>query len=273
MAFNILLTIFLCVFCLQANAALNTSFDAYYSYLWGGDHFSINPQRTEVQLKFDNSSGAGFRSKSNYGSGLFHVKMKLPSNKSGGIVPNFYLTAVPDGESASKPHFEVDFEFLGSTGKVQTNVYDSDAGHREQTFDLWFDPSADFHSYEILWNIYQIVFYIDNIPVRVFKNNIPGVAYPNKPMHIEASIWNAEWAGAVDWSKAPFFMHYSDFGFYACPGNNMAVCSYDHLFWNRYKELTSVEKQKMANYRKKYMTYNYCVQSNTKMMECAYNNI
>ncbi|KAL7123507.1 hypothetical protein ACP275_01G109000 [Erythranthe tilingii] len=254
MAFNILLTIFLCVFCLQANAALNTSFDAYYSYLWGGDHFSINPNEPRFNLNsITPLVSAGFRSKSDYGSGLFHVKMKLPSNTSGGIVPNFYLTALPDGESASKPHCEVDFEFLGSTGKVQTNVYNYESGHREQTFNLWF--------------------YIDNIPVRVFKNNVPGVSYPNQPMHIEASIWNADWAGTVDWSKAPFFMHYSGFGFYACPGNNMEVCSYDHLFWNRYKELTAVEKQKMANYRKKYMTYEYCAQSTTKMMECAYNNV
>ncbi|KAL8064632.1 hypothetical protein ABFX02_01G103500 [Erythranthe guttata] len=273
MAFNIVLTILLGAFCFQATEALNTNFDAYYSYLWGGDHFSVNAQQSEVQLKFDRSSGAGFRSKSDYGSGLFHIKMKLPSNKSGGIVPNFYLTALPDGESSSKPHFEFDFEFLGSTGKLQTNVYNYESGHREQTFNLWFDPSADFHTYDILWNPSQIVFYIDNIPMREFKNNVPGVSYPNQPMHIEASIWNADWAGTVDWSKAPFFMHYSDFGFNACPGNNMAACSGDNLFWNKYKALTAVEKQKMASYRKTYMTYDYCAQPNTRMKECSYNNV
>ncbi|KAL8064630.1 hypothetical protein ABFX02_01G103300 [Erythranthe guttata] len=273
MAFNIILAILLCAFCLQANAALDNSFDAYYSYLWGGDHFSINPERTEVQLKFDNSSGAGFSSKSNYASGLFHIKMKIPRNKSGGIVPNFYLMGLPIGGDASKPHFEVDFEFLGSTGRLQTNVYNNDTGGREQKFKLWFDPSADYHIYKILWNPSNIVFYVDNIPIRVFKNNVPGVLYPNQPMHIEASIWNAQFAGKVDWSKSPFYTYYTDFGFYGCPGNNMAACASEKFFWNRYKELNPEQKQKMAYYRKHYMTYDYCAQSATRKTECAYNNV
>ncbi|XP_012827322.1 PREDICTED: xyloglucan endotransglucosylase/hydrolase protein 2-like [Erythranthe guttata] len=152
MAFIMILTVLLGALCLQANASPDNNFDTYYSYLWGGDHFSINPQKTEVQLKFDNYSGAGFYSKSNYGSGLFHIKMKIPANKSGGIVPNFYLMALPVGGDASRPHFEVDFEFLGSTGLLQTNVYNNDTGGREQKFQLWFDASADYHTYEILWN-------------------------------------------------------------------------------------------------------------------------
>lgn len=35
--------------------------------------------------------GAGFKSKSDYGSGLFHIRMKIPNQKTGGIVPNFYV--------------------------------------------------------------------------------------------------------------------------------------------------------------------------------------
>ncbi|KAL8064629.1 hypothetical protein ABFX02_01G103200 [Erythranthe guttata] len=275
MQFIIIFTIFLGAFCLQANAAPNNSFDAYYSYLWGGDHFSINSERTEVQLKFDNFSGAGFNSKSNYGSGLFHVKMKIPTNKSGGIVPNFYLMGLPVGGDASKPHFEIDFEFMGSTGRLQTNVYNNDTGGREQRFQLWFDPSADYHTYEILWNPSNIQFLVDDIPIRVFKNNIPGVTYPNVPMHVEASIWNAQFAGSVDWSKSPFFTYYTDFGFYGCPiqGDDIAACASDNYFWNKYKELNTAQKEKMALYRKKYMTYDYCAQPAKTKTECAYNNV
>lgn len=109
-------------------------------------------------------------------------------------------------------------------------------------------------------------FIVDNIPIRVFKNIMAqGVAYPNIPMHIEASIWNApvSWAGPVDWSQAPFIAHCRDFGFYAClakgynvlPNNVSAACDSDKYFWNRqkYRQLNATQQQQMAYYRKNYM--------------------
>lgn len=59
-------------------------------------------------------------------------------------------------------HNEFDFEFLGNTtGEpylVQTNIYVNGVGNREQRLNLWFDPTADFHSYSILWNQRQVVY-------------------------------------------------------------------------------------------------------------------
>ncbi|XP_057790985.1 xyloglucan endotransglucosylase/hydrolase protein 3-like [Salvia miltiorrhiza] len=251
---------------------LNNPFSAYYSYLWGGDHFSLNPQGTEVQLKMDRSSGAGFRSKLEYGSGLFHMRMKIPEKKTGGIVTTFYLTAAADNQDPGN-HFEIDYEFLGTNGTVQTNVYDNDTGHREQSFNLWFDPSKDYHSYDFLWNCHQIVFLIDNIPIRVFKNNVKRGAYPNKAMHIEASIWNADasWVGPVEWEKAPFIASYSDFGFHACPAHSND-CDSPHYSWNgpNYTHLNTQQKAQMVSYRRKYMSYDYCAQQSTRKPECDF---
>lgn len=64
--------------------------------------------------------------------------------------------------SKGNKHDELDFEFLGNReGKpisLQTNVFAGGVGNREQRVILWFDPSADFHNYRILWNQHQIVY-------------------------------------------------------------------------------------------------------------------
>ncbi|KAL2544547.1 Xyloglucan endotransglucosylase/hydrolase protein 2 [Forsythia ovata] len=253
----------------------NADFNQYYYPLWGLNHLTVNPQGTEVQLLMDMSSGAGFRSKLEYGSGLFHIRMKIPERKTGGIVTCFYLTSAPDYQNPGN-HFELDYEFLGTNGTVQTNVYDNDGGHREQSFKLWFNPSQDFHTYEILWNPHQIVFYVDKIPIREFNNNkVRGVDYPSRPMHIEASLWNANWAGVVDWSQAPFIAHYQDFNFNACPAqsNTVSQCSSVKYFWNKQTELNAVQKRLMQQYRKLYMSYDYCSKRATRKPECAWNNL
>ncbi|KAL2236870.1 xyloglucan endotransglucosylase/hydrolase protein 3-like [Sesamum indicum] len=261
---------------LQAKVAYSSSFDTYYSPLWGLPHLSVNPQGSEAQLQMDQSSGAGFRSKLDYGSGLFHIRMKIPNKRTGGILTSFYLTSAPDNQEPGN-HFELDYEFLGTNGTVQTNVYNNDEGHREQSFKLWFDPSADFHTYEILWNSHQIVFLVDRIPIRVFKNNSAhGITYPSKAMHIEASIWNANWAGVVDWSQAPFIAYYQDFGFQACSaqvGGDVSGCGSEQYLWNRqdYWELKPGQKLEMENYRRLYMSYDYCAYASTRKPECSFN--
>ncbi|XP_057799213.1 xyloglucan endotransglucosylase/hydrolase protein 3-like [Salvia miltiorrhiza] len=259
-----IILVFISVFLMQEILAQN-SFDKYYDPLWGLNHITVDPQGTEVQLLMDQSSGAGFRSKLEYGSGLFHIRMKIPEKRTGGIVTTFYLTSAPDNQPPNN-HFEIDYEFIGTNGTVQTNVYNNDEGHREQSFNLWFNPSQDFHTYEILWNSRQIVFLVDSIPIRVFKNNTAqGIDYPWKPMHIEASIWNANWAGDVDWTQAPFVAHFEDFGFKACEAN-AGDCSRDS-YW----EFDDEQKRKMQQFRRSSMTYDYCSQPSTSKPECAFN--
>ncbi|KAJ0051891.1 hypothetical protein Pint_01538 [Pistacia integerrima] len=109
---------------------------------------------------------------------------------------------------------ELDFGFLGNReGKpvsLQTNVFIDGVGGREQKIHLWFDPTAHFHTYKILWNPDQIVFYVEDIPVRVFRNrrNV-GIGYPSHPMQIQASLWDgSDWATdggrtKINWAYAP----------------------------------------------------------------------
>ncbi|CAO1947492.1 unnamed protein product [Urochloa humidicola] len=158
-------------------AAAEAVFDKNYVVPWRDHGYHLVIRGNEVNMTMDQSSGAGFRSKSVYGSGFFHMRMKVPSGYTAGVVTTFYLISQPEDGSRD----EVDFEFLGNKAGVpvtlQTNVFVNGRGKREQRLHLWFDPAADFHDYRILWNPFQLVMFVDDTPVRVLRNltaTVPG---------------------------------------------------------------------------------------------------
>ncbi|GKU92460.1 hypothetical protein SLEP1_g6182 [Rubroshorea leprosula] len=184
---------------------------------WGGPHVQILNGGRLLTLTMDQKNGgAGFSSKVDFLFGRFDMQMKLIPGNSAGTVTTFYLT------SGDEPnHDEIDFEFLGNTSgspyTVHTNVFINGQGGREEEFKLWFDPSANFHSYSIVWGPQAIMFFVDNIPIRVYGNQ-QGTPYPHtRRMKVLASLWNGEgWAtrgGKVklDWAKAPFITYYRNY--------------------------------------------------------------
>ena len=140
--------------------------------------------------------------------------------------------------SQGSQHDEIDFEFLGNASgepyTVHTNVYSQGKGGREQQFRVWFDPTADFHTYSVVWNPSHIVFYVDGVPIRDFRARAAaaaGVPFPaSQPMRVYASVWDAEeWAtqgGRVrtDRSRAPFVASYRGFGTAGCTSPAAAAC-------------------------------------------------
>ncbi|WOG95037.1 hypothetical protein DCAR_0314339 [Daucus carota subsp. sativus] len=249
----------------------DVSFDQNYFSLWGLNHITRVDNDKEVQLLLDQySGGAGFRSISEYGSGKFGIRMKLPdANSTSGIIICFYvcfyssdiiLTSAPDSSNPGN-HDELDFEFAG--GGLQTNIFAGDSGSREERYQLWFDPRKDFHLYEILWNPYMVVFYVDKIPVRVYKNYTDkGVNYISNPMHTEASVWTGDWAGTVDWKQGPFVSSYRRFGIHGCKSQNTSMnqeCLSPNLHWNLQKDLTPHEQKMHQIFREKHVVYDYCL--------------
>lgn len=64
---------------------------------------------------------------------------------------------ISDDQDAGVNHDEIDFEFIGTEGRLQTNIFANDMGGREEVFQLPFDPSEDYHTYQILYTPQRIV--------------------------------------------------------------------------------------------------------------------
>ncbi|CAN6482147.1 unnamed protein product [Victoria cruziana] len=231
---------------------------------WGDHRGVISRNAQQLSLSLDKISGSGFQSKQEFLFGKFDMKIKLVPGNSAGTVTAYYLS------SQGPFHDEIDMEFLGNLSgqpyTLHTNVYTQGKGNREQQFHLWFDPTADFHTYTVLWNPQQIMFYVDGALIRVFRNHqSAGIAYPNKQaMRLYASLWDAEdWAtqgGRVktDWTKAPFTATFSNISISGCAKTgSRSSCDASSSAWMNQAAFTS-DLQKMNWVQKNYMIYNYC---------------
>ncbi|WOL13474.1 putative xyloglucan endotransglucosylase/hydrolase protein 7 [Canna indica] len=255
---------------LHPSMARPANFARDFHVTWADSHITQINGGSAIQLLLDQSSGCGFASKNKFMFGHVSMKIKLVSGDSAGTVTAFYLSSETDSIRD-----ELDFEFLGNRSghpyTVQTNVYAHGKGDREQRVNLWFDPSADFHTYSILWNRHHIVFFVDAIPIRVYKNNqARGVAYPNaQPMGIYSTLWNADdWATRgglekTDWSKAPFRAYYKDFDIEACAvggGSCSSAAVASSNWWDAplYQQLNAVQARAYRWVRVNHMVYDYC---------------
>ncbi|CAI9098533.1 OLC1v1035198C1 [Oldenlandia corymbosa var. corymbosa] len=257
------------------------NFNEEFEINWGDYRGKILNEGELLTLSLDNISGSGFISKKEFLFGTIDMQIKLVPNNSAGTVTAYYLSSV------GPTHDEIDFEFLGNLSgepyTVHTNVYTQGKGEREQQFHLWFDPTADFHTYSVHWNPSTVIFYVDNVPIREFKNlESKGVQFPkNQPMKIYSSLWNAdEWATRggqvkIDWAQSPFVASYR--GFSARPhycslssagDSQPSSCTTSASLsssssnvnndQNLSENLDIVGERKLRWVQKNYMIYNYC---------------
>ncbi|KAJ9689497.1 hypothetical protein PVL29_014939 [Vitis rotundifolia] len=252
-------------------AASAGNFNQDFDITWGDGRAKILNNGALLTLSLDKTSGSGFQSKNEYLFGKIDMQLKLVPGNSAGTVTAYYLS------SQGSTHDEIDFEFLGNLSGdpyiLHTNVFGQGKGNREQQFYLWFDPTADFHAYSILWNPQRIIFSVDGTPIREFKNSESiGVPYPkNQPMRLYSSLWNADdWAtrgGLVktDWTQAPFTASYRNFnadaciwssGASSCSSNTPTSTSTSTDWYSQ--ELDSTSQERMKWVQKNYMIYNYC---------------
>ncbi|KAI3938437.1 hypothetical protein MKW98_015336 [Papaver atlanticum] len=260
---------------------------------WGDGRGKILDDGQLLTLSLDKASGSGFQSKNEYLFGKVDMQLKLVPGNSAGTVTAYYLS------SQGPTHDEIDFEFLGNLSgdpyTLHTNVFSQGKGNKEQQFHLWFDPTADFHTYSKSKSKSKVFsgsnFSVDDTPIREFKNSESiGVPFPmNQPMRIYSSLWNADdWATRGDlvktgWSHAPFTASYRNYNADACvsssssssPCGSQPSLSSNNAWFSQ--ELDSTAHENMKSVQKNYMIYNYCTDTERfpqgMPAECATTNL
>ncbi|CAN6458029.1 unnamed protein product [Victoria cruziana] len=251
-------------------AGSSFSFKENFDVMWAPDHFSKSEDGQTWYLTLDKKTGCGFQTKNRYRFGWFSMKLKLVGGDSAGVVTAYYMIS-----DTGPKRDELDFEFLGNRSgqpyTLQTNIYKGGVGGREMRHMLWFDPTKDFHTYSFLWNNHQIVFFVDRVPIRIYRNtDATKDVFPNeKPMYMFSSIWNADdWATRgglekTDWKNAPFVSTYKDFHVEACQWKDPypeCVSTTTQNWWDQYDAwiLSDAQKVDFSWVGRNLVIYDYC---------------
>ncbi|GAV66466.1 Glyco_hydro_16 domain-containing protein/XET_C domain-containing protein [Cephalotus follicularis] len=235
--------------------------------LWGPQHQSDDQGLLTIWL--DQSSGSGFKSLNSYRSGYFGADIKLQPGYTAGVITSLYLS---NNQDHPGNHDEIDIEFLGTTldkpYTLQTNVYIRGSGDgniigREMKFHLWFDPTQDYHNYAILWTPSEIIYLVDDVPIRMYPRR-SDATFPLRPMYVYGSIWDASsWATEdgkykADYRYQPFIGRYKNFKLGGCTAYESASCRPPSASPSGSAPLSQQQIAAMVWVTRNYLVYDYC---------------
>nr|AAK51119.1 xyloglucan endo-transglycosylase [Carica papaya] len=255
-------------------------FDQGFRNRWGPQHQRV--EQGVLTIWLDSTSGSGFKSLHTYQSGYFGAAIKLQPGYTAGVITSFYLS---NNEDYPGNHDEIDIEFLGTTPgepyTLQTNVFIRGSGDRnivgrEVKFHLWFDPTQDFHNYAILWTPSEIVFFVDDVPIRRYPRK-SDATFPLRTMWVYGSIWDASsWATddgkyKADYQYQPFVGRYKNFKIAACRADGQASCRPPSVSPSGFGVLSPQQESAMEWAQRNSLVYNYCLdpkRDHTPTPEC-----
>ncbi|CAK9137206.1 unnamed protein product, partial [Ilex paraguariensis] len=219
---------------------LTLSFHEGFYRLYGEQNIVPYENDKSVSISMDERTSSGFSSQKPYMYGSFSASIKLPEDYTAGVVVAFY---VANNQNHPYNHDEIDIEFLGHIDGEN-----------------WL--------YSILWNEKQIIYYVDDVPIReVRRTEAMEGDWPSKPMTLYGTIWNgSDWAThggkyKIDLKYSPFVAKYSDFVLNGCPVNPIQIQPPKCEAPIR-AGVTPDQRRKMKNFRRKHMTYSYCYDKN-----------
>ena len=146
------------------NIPYSTHFDRCFFKIFGVENIKSLHNGTVAEISLDPKSRAGLVSSDIFFHGYFSASIKLPRNRyTAGVVVSLFVwfrrtsTAIPPPEAKS-----------GST-----------------VLSLVRPSTADFHKYSILRTKNNIIFYIDNVSIRLFiRTKSIGNYYITTPMYL-----------------------------------------------------------------------------------------
>ncbi|XP_037428341.1 xyloglucan endotransglucosylase/hydrolase protein 31-like [Triticum dicoccoides] len=171
------------------------------------------PETGEIHVTYDHRGGARWRSRSRFlPGGAVAAAVRTPAGDTAGLNYNLYLSSL----EGSGDMDEIDFEFLGNHKRaVQTNFFVAGCGGREAVHELPFDSSDGFHHYAVAWGAEAIEWRVDGEVIRREERR-DGEPWPEKPMFLYASFWDASgvdegrWTGTYHGRDAPYVCIYRD---------------------------------------------------------------
>jgi beta-glucanase (GH16 family) len=117
---------------------------------------------------------------------------------------------------------EIDWEWVGSEGTVQTNFYSKgvDAYDNGKTYNVTGNATQGFHNYTTYWSKEKLEWWVDGELQRTLTYASNETTYPQTPMNVRIGIWPAgdpknalgtiEWAGGeVNYDDGPYNMYVS----------------------------------------------------------------
>ncbi|KAG0599411.1 hypothetical protein M758_12G149800 [Ceratodon purpureus] len=247
--------------------------DQFTTWTPNGCNYSADGRAVDLVLRSKNEPYASMTSKKSWMYGQIGAWIKLASGNSAGTVTTLYLS------STGNKHCEFDYEFLGNeTGQpylLHTNIFVDGVGGREQQIRLWFDPTLDYHYYNFQWNKDLLVFYVDNTPIRMFRNlegTVTNFLYPKAcPMKLYLSMWDgSKWAtqgGRVklDWNAAPFIASYKNFRLNGCEAmqdDKTAIHNCQNSTYaapgEKFQRMGGTRTKQLREVKNNYVHYNYC---------------